>query len=303
MYKYLLFWLAIHYPILWSQTSNEIIRLFVQQQIVLQIGAPINSVAIKTHLHLVNQHVEFGAGTQTKLFFSGLGPKGTFFENRLQLDAKVVWGQYVESNPMFLHAMFNRSNKSNSLCYAYYWYWDTRRTSQASGAWSMELRNYFVYFENDLFAGQGRDRFRTGSLQILFREPKQIWGIKARIWTGETANAPILDNKTHPTAKPYKNLSSTLYGKYSNGILSISYHNAQGFQPIGAEIGIDDERIRHFLQNKIVHDFPYSKQKKIDRNKYIPMLDREGLPFIDDSTQKLRRPKIVLQASWGFWSD
>lgn len=303
MSKQLFFWLVFYYQPLWSQSTNKIVQLFVQQQIVLQIGSPINAASIKTHLHLVNQYFELGSGIQTKLLFSGLGPKGTFIENRFQVDAKVVWGQHANRNPMFLHAMFNNSDKSNSLGYAYFWYWDTRQTSQLSGAWSMELGPYFIYFENDLFAGQGRDRFRTGLFQLMYREPRQIWGINARIWTGETVNATNIKNTKNTSSKAYKNLSNTLYGKHSNGILSISYHNAQGFQPVGIELGIDHERIRHFLQNKVIHDFPYFKHTNRDKNKYLPMLDREGLPFIDCNTQELRRPKIVLQATWGFSSE
>lgn len=266
----------------------------------MQFGVPINSVSVKTHLHYVYEHFEIGAGLQSKIFFSGLGPQGLFFENRMQVDAKLVWGRNFTRNPQFMHAMFNNSSKANSLGYAYFWYWDTRETSQRSGAWSAEIGNSFVYFENDLFAGQGRDRFRTGTLRFMYRDSLNIWSLNTRIWTGETRGAKIVESSNYKSARGYKDLSNTRYGTYSNGIFSLGYHRATNFLPIGIELGVDDERIRDLFQNKLIHDFPYFIKRNPARNRHLPMLDKDGLPFIDTSKQQIRKTKFVFQANFGF---
>lgn len=275
-------------------------RLAIQGQLTLQIGTPINAIGFKTQLHWVQDYFELGCGVQSKFYVSGLGPRGLFFENRLQLDAKLVWGKEQYRNPLFMHSLFNQSNKAYSLSYAYFWYWDTRHTSQRSGAWAMQLGRTFVYFENDLFAGQGRDRFRTGTLQLMYMDSLNLWSLNTRIWTGETRGAAVIEAESYPSYRGYKDLSKSLYGTSSHGILSLSYYRALSIQPIGLELGIDHELVRHFFQNKLVHDFPYIVKKNPDRNRHLPMLDTKGLPYIDSSKQNLRKPRLVFQGISGF---
>lgn len=275
-------------------------RFVVQGQLTFKIGAPINSLGFKTHVALVHPFAELGAGVQSNFHFSGLGPRGWFFENRLQLDAKLVWGKTHFRNPVFFHAMFNNSQKRYSLSYAHYWYWDTRNTTQRSGAWASEIANVFVYFENDLFAGQGRDRFRTGTLQLMYRDSLNLWSANTLIWTGETRGAKVMKDARYLSSRGYLDLSEQLYGKSSHGIFSLSYQRAFSLQNFGVELGIDDERIRHFFQNKLVHDFPYFSKHSHLHNRHLPMLDQEGNPFIDSNSQKLRKTKWVVQGLGGW---
>ncbi len=283
-----------------AQESKTLFQPIVQAQVTVKLGKPVNALGFKAHLHLVHPYFEVGVGVQSNLFLRGLGPKGHYFENRLQWDAKLVWGDEFYRNPLFFHALFNHSQKRYSLAYAHYFYWDSRNTSQRSGAWSSELGRIFLYFENDLFASQGRDRFRTGTLQIAFRDSLNYFQVNARFWTGETRGAPSAQYAYKNMSRAYKNLSEQLYGKESNGILSLSYQRAQHLAPFGLELGIDDERIRHFFQNKLIHDFPYAWKKNLVRNKHLPMLDQLGQPYLDPATQRKKKATLVIQGTWGF---
>ena len=299
MSKYFFLFLLFCSTLSWTQ-SSVLGRVAVQGQITLQLGAPINALGFKTHLYWIQDFIEIGGGVQSKFYFSGLGPKGMFFENRWQLDAKLVWGGVQERNPVFMHSLFNHTGKAYSLSYAHFWYWDSRNTAQRSGAWATQLGRAFVYFENDLFAGQGRDRFRTGTLQVMFMDSLNLWSLNTRIWTGETRGAALIEAENYPSYRGYKDLSKSLYGTSSNGIFSLGYYRAGSFQPVGFELGIDHEWVRHFFQNKLVHDFPYIVKKNPERNRHLPMLDTEGLPYIDSSKQNLRKPRLVIQGIWGF---
>ena len=299
MFKLQFFIFLFFTNVAWTQNTG-LGRLAVQGQITLQIGAPINAIGFKTHLHWIHDFIEIGAGVQSKLYFSGLGPSGLFFENRLQLDAKLVWGNTIERNPAFMHSLYNQNEKAYSLAYAHLWYWDTRNTAQRSGAWASQLGNFFIYFENDLFAGQGRDRFRTGTLQVMYMDSLNLWRLNTRIWTGETRGAQVIESEKHPSYRGYIDLSESLYGTSSNGIFSLAYYRAWSFQPIGIELGIDHEWVRHFFQNKLVHDFPYVLKKNPDRNRHLPMLDTDGLPYLGLENQKIRKVRWVVQGTWGF---
>lgn len=278
----------------------DFFSLVVHSTLNWKVGTPINSMGFRAHIHLVNSNFELGTGVQSRIFFSGLGPKGTFFENRFDINAKLVWGNEIERNPLFAHPSFNNSQKSNSLCYAYYWFWDTRNTSQSSGAWSIEQGRFFFYLENDVFAGRGMDRFRTGSWHLMYREATAIWSVNTQIWTGETRGAVVVTDKNYPSPKGYKDLSKSNFGPYSNGIFSLGYFRGFGLQAVGLELGIDHERVRHFFQNILIHDFPYFPNRSGMKNRHLPMLDQHGHPFLNPQIQTLRSGKLVLQGKWGF---
>lgn len=270
-----------------------------QAQLTLQLGAPINAIGMQTNFFYAHNHFQLATGWQAKIYASGLGPKGLFIENRLHVSGNLSWGKNREVNRHFMNPLFQFTDKAYSLGYAHYFFWDTRETSQRSGAWLLQIDRTFIYFENDLFAGQGRDRFRTGTLQLMYMDSVQQISINMRMWTGETRGAKVIENSTYPSSRGYKDVSESLYGKHSHGILSVSYARSFDLSPINFELGIDDERIRHFFQNKLIHDFPYFLKTNPMRNRHLPMLDENGLPYVDSNTQRLRKPKLIIQGGIG----
>jgi hypothetical protein len=282
-----------------AQNSSAQNGFGFQTQLVFQLGAPVNALGLNTNFFYAHNNFQVATGWQAKLYASGLGPKGMYIENRFHLSGNVSWGNNRAVNRQFMNPIFQFTDKRNSLGYAHYWYWDSRETSQRSGAWLVQIDRAYVYFENDLFAGEGRDRFRTGTLQFMYMDSVQQIGLNMRMWTGETRGAKVIENSTYPSSRGYKDLSESLYGKHSHGILSVSYARSFDFSPINIELGIDDERIRHFFQNKLIHDFPYFLKTNPMRNRHLPMLDENGLPYVDLDTQKLRRTRVFIHGSLG----
>ncbi len=270
-----------------------------QAQLTLQLGVPINAIGMQTNFFYAHNHFQIATGWQAKFYASGLGPKGLFIENRLHVSGNLSWGKNRVVNRQFMNPIFQFTDKRNSFGYAHYWFWDTRKTSQRSGAWLLQIDRTFIYFENDLFAGQGRDRFRTGTLQLMYMDSVQQIGLNMRMWTGETRGAKVIENSTYPSSRGYKDLSQSLYGKHSHCILSVSFARGFDFSPINFELGIDDERIRHFFQNKLIHDFPYFLKTNPMRNRHLPMLDENGLPYVEPNTQRLRKSNLMIQG--GIW--
>lgn len=277
--------------------------LGVQFQVNMTIGTPINRIGIQSQLFYAHNWFQINAGVSSQLYFSGLGPKGIFMENRMHLAGILAWGRERQQNPIWYHPLFHQTGRAYSLGYNYFWYWDTRATSQRSGAWGVQMDRSFVYFENDLFAGQGRDRFRTGTLRFMYLDSTQLFALNLSMWTGETRGAKIRKDERYPSARGYRDLSENLYGKYSNGIISLSYAKVIDLMPVGVELGIDNERIRHAFQNVLVHDFPQLLNNNPLRNLHLPMLDSAGQPFLNNNQQKLRKTKLVFMGHLGGFLD
>jgi len=60
--------------------------------------------------------------------------------------------------------------------------------------------------------------------------------------------------------------------------------------------GIDHEKIRHFFQNRVIHDMYFMPDGiNPSRNLHYPMLDTEGNPFLFLKDQLLKKPSFYLQ--------
>jgi len=58
-------------------------------------------------------------------------------------------------------------------------------------------------------------------------------------------------------------------------------------------IGVDSEKVRHTIQNKLIHDQYYINRKLIKRpQKHFPMLDKNGGQFIFKEGQEIRPASI-----------
>jgi len=271
-----------------------------QTQLVLQIGYPINKIGINLNAFWLSPFSQVNIGTQSAFYLTGLGPKGTYIENRAHFALIGLIGNETQPINQFFNPLFHQSSRSFAFGYTYLIYWDNRHTSQRSGAFGLQFQRVAMQFENDLFAGQGRDRFRTASMHLYYMDSLNIVGTNVKLWTGETRGGERIKDEKYPSKYGYKDLSKTLYGNTSHGILSFSYSRLLPFnQQIGGEIGIDDERIRHFFQNKLVHDFQFSKTNKRKHNPHYPMLQQDGSPYLFGEGDTIRKRRIVLQVIGG----
>jgi hypothetical protein len=147
------------------------------------------------------------------------------------------------------------TSRKHQIWYDYKAYIDNRGTSQPSGRIGYLYRcNTFsigASFENDIFAFNGKDRFRTGALEIAsaFRNPfvplnnglsdfplRISAGVK--VWTGDGSTSKSSPNVPVLFRSP---------GPYPTGIV----YGGFAFGPAGIEIGWDSDHIRDFFQNNL----------------------------------------------------
>jgi hypothetical protein len=85
----------------------------------------------------------------------------------------------------------------------------------------------------------------------------------------------------------YKDLSETLLGRKSHGIVSFGVDYLMGYgNRIHALVGLDHERIRHGLQNKFMHDKPFVPKNWRKANVNYPMLNESGKPVHQNGEER-----------------
>lgn len=148
------------------------------------------------------------------------------------------------------------TSRTHQIWYDWKAYIDNMGTSQPSGRIGyLFRRNTFsigASFEDDIFAFQGKDRFRTGAFEIAssIRNPfatligtdysdiplRISAGVK--IWTGFGPTVKLSRNVPVFIRAPGPNPTGIVYGGVA-------------FGPVGIEIGWDSEHIRDFFQNNL----------------------------------------------------
>ena len=157
--------------------------------------------------------------------------------------------------------------------------------------------------ENDVFGSTvGKDNFRTGAFAVGYRQDHLLYELMTVLWTGQTRgqNTETFRGekaKDFPARWGYRDISNSLYGKYSHGILAANVQYALPYGQIAqAAFGVDDERVRDFVQNKMMHDMYFCPPNWTNvRNIHFPMLDCDGNPYCYHEDQKIRPGKLYFQ--------
>jgi hypothetical protein len=273
--------------------------------VVINLGSHVNGFGINSSVFYSDYFYQINFGLQNKFNILSYGNRKLFTENRIAFGGLILGGKKNNSVDFDFHSLNHNTNYQYALGFNYLWYFDEVGTSQKSGSWSIHANQFSLLFENDVFGGQARDRFRSGILQISFRTNEIKYFTNLYIWTGETKNSSWIKEKTHIHPNGYRILEHLPYGKTSHGILNLGVllnGSDLTFQKrflksenYSIKLGIDSEQIRHFFQNKISHDL-ILLPGKINRNTpHYPRLDEEGKPVFEK--QKIRKNKVFFQFS------
>ena len=107
----------------------------------------------------------------------------------------------------------------------------------------------------------------------------------------------IKDNN-YPFSHLYKSDVDGNYTQNSHGLLSLQVQYVTDyFQQLQGNIGMDAERVRHVVQNRLIHDMiflPKNWRKKT--NAHIPMLDDEGNQYLFKENQNTKKPTLYFNA-------
>ena len=249
----------------------------VQAQFTANIGTHKTTIGLKINTYLAFDYVQLNLGTAYRYNAFNLGQRSCFGEWRHTAGLVLMAGK--ETNPINFKwdGSLHQTKRPYSIGYAYLWYFDPLGTSQHSGTWNFGIKRVDIQFENDVFGGQAKDRFRTGNLQVSYRDSLRSLGVGLMIWTGETRHS--VWNKTPMEKCPsgYRDLTSLPYGKLNHGVLYVTgQHLIDYKQTVSLSIGDDSEQVRHLFQNRLTHDL-ILLPKKVQRNTpHYPRLNENG---------------------------
>ena len=248
----------------------------------------------------IGQSLQVNSSARWNFNYKNWGASGKFRETKLGVGILTAWGENEAKQKYFHSLVSNQTGRNYSLGYGYNFYFDNRNTAQRTGTVSFQFHDFEIIHENDILATSGSDRFRTAALIVAYNKDSIRVGLNCLLWTGNS-NSPLAKNHYDSSFSRYgyKDLSNTLYGKSSNGILGIQAEYALGFgQNLKLSSGIDSEQIRNVIQNKIIHDMYFVPTKLVKtKNLHIPMLDRNGLPFLYRQDQRVKKSKFYYQFS------
>ncbi len=225
--------------------------------------------------------------------FQSLGPKISGVELQNQTGFNAGWG----TEQKYFDTRLVRSPRRNSIGYSYNIYIDKRKTSQVTGTINMQFNYIMLAVENDIFAHGYYDRYRTAALRIGYVDSNIYAGTQLILWTGQHNGHRILDSTYHGHYG-YMDMQNGKYGQYSSGIASAFVQYRAGHATAMASGGVDAEQIRHLFQNRILHDMPFfPKRWNKHPNAHIPMVSRDGSPYVYTFGQRIRPIKPYLQLS------
>lgn len=252
----------------------------VQLGLSANFGTHVQRIGIRFQAYSTYSFAQFNIGHQIHFNKGNLADRQNYFSNRSSIGLVLLAGKRSITPQFIFDGLNHQTHYEYGLGYNYLWYFDNAGSSQRSGGFGIHVQEFSLLIENDLFAGSGRDRFRTSYFSVQYHTDLINLSLNSQLWTGETWGTKLRNTPDSLYQVGYKDLSKTLYGKKSHGILSIGIDYLMGYgNRIHTLVGIDHERIRHGLQNKFMHDKPFIPNNWRTPNVNYPMLNKEGLPI------------------------
>lgn len=265
----------------------------------VNFGSHINSLGLTFNGYWTDYFIQINAKSSLHFHLTNLGDRKNFFESRTAIGAVLLAGKKDRDTIDFQLDAINHQTKYNlGLGYNYILYHDNKKTSQRSGGFAVHVKSFTAYHENDIFAGQGRDRFRTGQFHFAYHHQDYKLGIGVKMWTGETRGGKHVDIVNDKIRGGYKTLDHLNYGKTSHGILygSLSYKLPYR-QDAFVKIGMESEEIRHLIQNRLIHDLIFLPKSVKHHSSHYPRLDEFGCPVFEKNHAKKNRLYFQLGTS------
>jgi hypothetical protein len=279
--------------------------------LVYEIGQPVHRIGGSIGLHVNLGSAQVSSNHTLFYAFRNYGPKIARLESQSDLSLGLGFGQAKTSfdDIALLSPISNFGPRTYLLSYGIKLYSDKIGTDQLTGLISFRMGDYFLASENDGFVFLPWDQFRTGAISVgrfiqnnhsatIFQQ--QQVSVDVLLYTGKTQGNPTqkISESNYPSRFGYKKLNTSAHYKASHGILKLSWSGSLiAGQQIFADIGLDNEKIRNVVQNKLIHDLPFLPKKIIKiENPHIPMRNEEGADYLFQKGEKIRKGKFV----WGF---
>lgn len=261
--------------------------------VVFSIGTHINRFGGVINAYYKTKQVQFNPEFRVYFNAKNLGPNKPSIESVMSFGAIYSYGSKDTLINDFYHPVSNQTQHKNSFGYAYRFYFNNIKTSQRTGLISIEVDNFNLIAENDLFAEPKLDRYRTGAFLLKYQKDNYQLGINSTLFTGQMGER--VTDESYPFNHVYENTKGGNYTQSSHGLLSAQFKYVDEFyQTYQTNIGIDAERVRHFVQNRLIHDILVFPKLTGNINAHIPMLDKEGKQYLFKEGQEVKPMKFYM---------
>jgi hypothetical protein len=271
--------------------------------ILANFGSHSNQIGVQLNTYLNYGFAQLNAGNTLTFSFTNLANRKYFVENRSSLGLLLLGGRKRMESDFMWDGLRHQTKYENAVGYNFLWYRDNSGTSQNSGGWTAQFSNFQVFFENDIFAGTGKDKYRTGHLMLGYRYKEFNFQFGTKLWTGETAGSDWRKIHLDNCPSGFRLLEDLPYGKTSHGIAygGLAYKMPSG-NYITSQLGIDSEQVRHLFQNRLSHDMILFPKKMERKTPHYPRLDDFGCPvfFKEDAKKDKIYFKMGLNSVWSY---
>jgi len=256
------------------------------------LGNKINRIGIRSSFCYTYGFAQINATLNAYYNFQTLAIKKKTPELQLGIGAQLGFGQQDSSTNRFISLTDNNTDYYFSAGYSFMYFLDKQSTSQGGGILNVNIENFTFATANDLFGfGKGwRDRFRTAAVMVQYRYLDTKFALNSTMWTGDYIGCTKVKNSDYPARFGYKENEKAIYGHNMASLLSVQVEQLLPYNQIARiNLGVDSEWVRHFLQNKLIHDQYFIPERWIKRPQmHFPMLDKDGNQFLFKDGQKVR---------------
>lgn len=220
-------------------------------------------------------------------------------EGHLLLGGRAGWGKQQQADTIawYLPPVFLQNLTRRRHIFGYDWmlFLDNAHTGQTAGALLFQTNNWLCYFFNDLLGAPAQDRYRTAGVSVEYRQKQNRWQLLHLLWTGDTRRATGVRSATYPAQTGFLDMRTAPYGLTSHGIIALTYSRQEECAPpVTISMGVNAEQVRHWSQNRLMHDMVFLPRAWRTPNYHVPMIADDGGLFLFEESQKVRPPQLFL---------
>lgn len=278
-------------------------RFGVSAGLIFTFGSHVNRAGLSLNTYYQDHFYQFNLGTTYTFNLTGYGQRRNFWEMRNSVGLILLAGKKESIRDFQLDGLFHNTAFNYGLGYNYLFYLDNAGTSQLSGGWAAHIKNLSILFENDVFGGQRKDRFRSNHLVVSYKYDELKFKTGLYLWTGETAGSVWEKIAMEKCRGGFRILEDLPYGRTSHGNLyaGVDYNLGSG-QFTSFRVGIDSEHIRHAFQNRLIHDQLFLPKRIEQNTPHYPRLNEFGCPVFNK--EEVRKDRFYFQQGFNdTWSN
>lgn len=266
---------------------------------MIAVGNRFQRIGLNINAYYFYDFAQVNAGIRLYRNLRNLGPQREYNESVVSCGVVLAYGGKQKYFNPFVNEYSNQTKRKFCVAYSYNAYFNKVKTKQQTGIVVLQFDKISFITENDILAKPFFDRFRTGGFLIQYQY-KNVFqaAVNCTMWTGQLGRQ-VMDNKNFPCG--YMDTTGGTYSNISHGLLSLQVKCNLGYgQNAQANVGVDAEQVRNFVQNKLIHDMIFVPRKLFKQiNSHIPMIDSDNRQYLFNPGQKVKR----LDFYWNTFSN